>query len=514
MSSAFLALAKLSHFHVRNRIDCESRPADGAALSGRRRAAVGRKDYQMSLNEQTPRSQRETPGVLRRLRRWRRRLFLRRWLFAVVGLITLIYALFFGLDPLIGLAGVAVVAVAAGALPREGILNRRPRRESSRHIVDPLDAVGRLIDGLPEPAIVLSRQGLVLRFNTQAAQAYTALQTGLPVSTAVRHPQLLDAIDNAASHHRHQVVSISEVVPVERWLSAAVSWIGPPGAGPGDPAIFIFLRDLTEQERIGQMRADFVANASHELKTPLASVLGFIETLRGPARDDEKARDQFLGVMAREAERMKRVIDDLLSLSRVEMKAHLRPTDLVEINEVLDYARGSLERLAAERNITIELQRLDRPSYVLGEREGLVQVFENLVNNAIKYGREGGLVRIVAAREGGTEPMLSVSVIDDGPGIPEEHLPRLTERFYRVNVADSRDRGGTGLGLSIVKHVLNRHRGQLRIASNSGEGSRFTVLLPEQKQAGAEKHARAASPRGRANGTLGVSAENHSESIS
>jgi len=440
-----------------------------------------------------------TPSALRRLKRWRRRLYLRRWLIAVVAVVTLIHAAFFGLNPLAGLAGLAVAAAAAGALPREGILKRRPTRDMSRkRTADPLDAIGRAIDGLPEPALVLSRQGIVLRFNAPAAESYEALKTGIPVSTAVRHPQLLDAIDNAASHHRHQVVAINEIVPVERWLSAAVSWIGPPRAGPDDPAIFVFLRDLTEQERIGQMRADFVANASHELKTPLASVLGFIETLRGPAREDETARDEFLSVMAREAERMKRVIDDLLSLSRVEMKAHLRPTDPVEINEILDYVRGSLARIAGDRNISIELQPLEGGGYVLGEREGLIQVFENLVNNAIKYGREDGSVRIVASREDGKDPMLSIAVIDDGLGIDEEHLPRLTERFYRVNITDSRSRGGTGLGLSIVKHVLNRHRGALRITSTPGEGSRFTVLLPEHKQARTEKQALATAPANQA----------------
>jgi len=426
--------------------------------------------------------------MLRTLKRWRRRLYLRRWLAGVFALVTLIFVIASDLSALAGLAGIAAVALAAGALPREGVLKRNRTKDGERgRTAGPLEAIGLLIDGLPEPALVLSRQGVVLRFNQQAAASYSALKIGVPVSTAVRHPQLLDAIDSAASHRRHQVVSLNEVVPVERWLSATVSWIGPPAAGPDDPAVFIFMRDLTEQERIGQMRADFVANASHELKTPLASVLGFIETLRGAAREDEKARDQFLSVMAREAERMKRVIEDLLSLSRVEMKVHLRPTDPVEINEVLDYVRGSLERVAAERNITIELRPFDSPRFVLGEREGLIQVFENLVNNAIKYGRSGGFVRIVASREDGKEPLLSISVIDNGVGIPEEHLPRLTERFYRVNVAASRDRGGTGLGLSIVKHVLNRHRGQLRVASTPGEGSSFTVVLPESARGAAKR---------------------------
>ena len=185
-----------------------------------------------------------------------------------------------------------------------------------------------------------------------------------------------------------------------------------------------------------------------------------------------------------------------------------------EINEVLDYVRGSLERLAEQRDIGIELQPLDGPAYVLGEREGLVQVFENLVNNAIKYGQEGGFVRIVAGREGGKEPMVNVAVIDNGPGIPEEHLPRLTERFYRVNVADSRDRGGTGLGLAIVKHVLNRHRGQLRIVSKPGEGSRFTVLLPEHKQASGKHRTDAASPAEAPIAPPRESAENFAKSIS
>ncbi len=416
-------------------------------------------------------------------RRWRRRLYLRRWLVAVAGAIIAFYVAASDLTVVGGAAGIALVALAAGALPREGVLKRRAGRDATaQNTPDPVDALGRLIEALPEPAMVLTRGGVVLRFNSSAYLTYPALMTGVAVSTVVRHPQLLDAIDNSASHQRHQIVSLNESVPVERWLSASVSWIAPPAAGPNDPAILVFVRDLTEQERIGQMRADFVANASHELKTPLASVLGFIETLRGPARDDDQVREEFLAVMAREAERMKRLINDLLSLSRVEMKAHLRPTDPVELNEVLNFVRGSLRRMAAARQIDLVVEPFDAPAHVLGEREELVQVFENLVNNAIKYGNDGGHVRIVAERQQGKEPELRVSIIDNGVGIPAEHIPRLTERFYRVNVAASRDRGGTGLGLSIVKHILNRHRGHLDIESRVGHGSRFAVELPEYRQ--------------------------------
>jgi len=456
----------------------------------------------------TTRLQRSAP---RWARAWWRRLYLRRWLVCVVAILIVFYVALSDLTLLAGVAGIALVAFAAGTLPREGVLKRRAEREVSRQrFLEISDAMQRVVEGLPEPAMILSRGGTVLGFNAPALESHPSLSRGEAVSAAVRHPQLLDAIDNAGASRRNQVVSVNEVVPVERRLSVAVSWIAPPGAGPDEPAVFLFMRDLTEQERIGQMRADFVANASHELKTPLASVLGFIDTLRGPARKDERARDEFLGVMAHEAERMKRIINDLLSLSRVEMKAHLRPTDPVEINEILDYVRGSLERFAAARDIAIEVQPLPAPAYVLGEREGLIQVFENLVNNAIKYGREGGFVRIVADREPGKEPLLRVAVIDNGVGIPEEHLPRLTERFYRVNVAASRDRGGTGLGLSIVKHVLNRHRGQLQIASSPGQGSRFTVVLPETaRQPVAIREASRNTTGGNGGEAVGVAAGDH-----
>jgi two-component system, OmpR family, phosphate regulon sensor histidine kinase PhoR len=227
------------------------------------------------------------------------------------------------------------------------------------------------------------------------------------------------------------------------------------------------------------MRADFVANASHELRTPLASLLGFVETLQGPARNDAAARDQFLSVMRAQAKRMARLIDDLLSLSRIERNAHIRPDATVDLGSVVGHVTEALAPLARERGVELALERPPGPFDVAGDRDELIRVFENLVENAIKYGSSGGRVEVIlaASPKGSGRSDVAVTVRDHGPGIAAEHLPRLTERFYRVDVTQSRDKGGTGLGLAIVKHILARHRGRLTIESTPGEGASFTVRI-------------------------------------
>jgi two-component system phosphate regulon sensor histidine kinase PhoR len=290
---------------------------------------------------------------------------------------------------------------------------------------------------------------------------------------------LTEAIDRATSARDPIVVDLYERVPLERRVSATITRVSAQSGARGLPAILITFRDQTTTDKLAQMRADFIANASHELRTPLASLRGFVETLQGPAREDPAAREKFLNIMASQAARMTRLIDDLLSLSRVEMKVHLRPTGLVDLNEIASYVAQTLEPLAEGSNAKIEVHALDTPARIRGDREELVQVLQNLVHNALKYGREGGRVDIRLAREPGKPNRVSVAVTDDGPGIAPEHLPRLTERFYRANVATSREKGGTGLGLAIVKHIVNRHRGDLRIASRVGQGSTFTVLFDE-----------------------------------
>jgi two-component system phosphate regulon sensor histidine kinase PhoR len=240
----------------------------------------------------------------------------------------------------------------------------------------------------------------------------------------------------------------------------------------------LVFRDISQEERLAQMRADFIANASHELRTPLTSLRGFIETLQGLARDDPEARNKFLDIMSTQAGRMTRLLDDLLSLSRLEMRAHVAPRGEVEVNGLVREVVDLLQPIAREAGITMTFAGEPAECLIRGDRDELVQVFQNLVQNAIKYG--GSHVDVMVTRTSGTgraRDRVIVEVRDDGPGIAEEHLPRLTERFYRVDVAASRDKGGTGLGLAIVKHVLNRHGGQLRITSTPGAGSTFAVVL-------------------------------------
>jgi two-component system phosphate regulon sensor histidine kinase PhoR len=227
------------------------------------------------------------------------------------------------------------------------------------------------------------------------------------------------------------------------------------------------------------MRADFVANESHELRTPLAALSGFIETLKGSARDDAAARARFLNIMESQATRMARLIDDLLSLSRIELNAHLRPDNPVNLLSVVRQVVDALQTLAKDRGVEISISAPSTALIVPGDRDDLIRVFENLIENALKYGASGKRVEVSLSRVGGAgQPVAVVAVRDYGPGIAAEHLPRLTERFYRVDVAGSRALGGTGLGLALVKHILNRHRGRLTIESRAGEGATFQVRLP------------------------------------
>jgi two-component system phosphate regulon sensor histidine kinase PhoR len=273
-------------------------------------------------------------------------------------------------------------------------------------------------------------------------------------------------------------VEFFERLPADRWSEAVIAPIGGE-TGAGGRLLLMVFHDMTPLRRVEEMRADFVANASHELRTPLASLSGFIDTLQGPARTDTGARERFLGIMKDQADRMARLIDDLLSLSRIELKAHIHPETEVDLASIVRQIADALQLLAHDRGVVIEVDMPPGPLTVLGDRDELIRVVENLIENALKYGASGKRVDIAIGREttaDGDEAVVSVK--DYGPGIAPEHLPRLTERFYRVDVTESRAQGGTGLGLALVKHVLQRHRGRLSIDSALGAGATFTIRLP------------------------------------
>jgi two-component system phosphate regulon sensor histidine kinase PhoR len=392
----------------------------------------------------------------------------------------LLFALAGGLSLKVGLLGLAAAAALAAWIPADDAAAALRAGSQAAAGPDGRRLWRMLIDAMPEPAVALDAAGRIVHANRLAEQQFGTRRAGGHIASMSRDPNLLTAVEQALASGQPQTVQLHWRVPVERRLLATTVPLDPSAALLRDaPALLITFRDLTEQDRLARMRADFVANASHELRTPLAYLKGSVETLQGPARDDAAARETFLRTMAEQAERMSRLVDDLLSLSRVEMREYLPPSGEVDLAAVLADATQALEPMAHKAGVRLSLSCEDGPAPVRGDYDELAQVFQNLVQNAIKYGREGGRVEVRLEREPAAEPgRYRVDVIDDGPGIAAQHLPRLTERFYRVNVAASREKGGTGLGLAIVKHILNRHRGELLIASTLGQGSTFSVVLP------------------------------------
>ena len=332
-----------------------------------------------------------------------------------------------------------------------------------------------IVERLPDPLIVLAADRSVLRANSAAA---TMLGADLPA--VLRHPVLRAAIDRAFTQASPHSVELSLPAPMAREVQATVVPMDPPLADGGRAVVV--LSDRSRERAIERMRADFAANASHELRTPLASLIGFIDTLRGPAKDDPPAQQRFLDIMAEQAARMTRLIDDMLSLSRVELMEHQAPADRVDLVALLQRQVAGFEPRLTERRVTLDASLPPSLPPVLGDADQLAQVAQNLLDNALKYGRDDGTIRVVVELARGARwparPGVVMSVADQGQGIPREHLPRLTERFYRVDKGRSRAVGGTGLGLAIVKHIVNRHRGLLSIESEEAVGTTVSVWLP------------------------------------
>lgn len=388
------------------------------------------------------------------------------------------------LAPAYAVLGFVIVAVAAllGVRGGEDVVGVAQAPVAAARTDEPLQ---RVLAGLADPVIALNPAGRVLAFNEPARALAPTLRQGEPVSLALRMPELSEAVTRAFAEAAPQRFQYSERVPLDRWFEAVAAPLALDAAqrsaepGKADLVLLSF-RDLTPLRRVEEMRADFVANASHELRTPLAALSGFIETLQGSARDDAKAREKFLAIMQAQAWRMARLIDDLLSLSRIELNAHRRPDSAVDLVPIVRQVVDGLQTLARDRGVAVNVEA-SGPLWVQGDRDELVRGLENLVENALKYGATGKRVDVTAAlapaaADGQAEAQ--IKVCDYGPGIAPEHLPRLTERFYRVDVRESRAQGGTGLGLALVKHILARHRGRLTIESTPGAGASFIMHVP------------------------------------
>ena len=405
--------------------------------------------------------------------RWRQRLFAR--LPLLVAVLFVIVALLgfnqLGWLPAL-MAALAVIAFAL-VLPGEEIDFAAVPAGSAQGLADA--GLQHFADALPDTCLVLDGRSIVAYRNGPAAAQFPNLTAGSPIAFLLRAPAILNAIEEVRRRGDPQTVELHQTVPTETWHRTTVA---PLVAGDGGGYLIITLRSLTDEKRLESLRTDFVANASHELRTPLTSLLGFIDTLMGPASKDPAAQAKFLEIMRNQAVRMSKLIEDLLSLSRIEMRQHVRPTTTLDLGLLLREVREGLSSQANEAGVTVEVELPTEPVVVTGDRDELYEVFENLTDNAIKYGADGGKVEIALStvtNRPGFDTL--VSVTDYGLGVEAEHVPRLTERFYRVDVESSRKKKGTGLGLAIVKHILNRHRGQLSIRSKPGQGTRVEVLL-------------------------------------
>jgi two-component system phosphate regulon sensor histidine kinase PhoR len=342
--------------------------------------------------------------------------------------------------------------------------------------------VENIISAIPLPAVVVDARERIMASNAEALTLLGHSAKGRHFATSIRQPAVAEAIeavlqDAQPRQTRYTSNDGTQEVSFEVHCRSVIALTPRPG-------VLVTFQDVTHMEQAGQMRRDFVANVSHELRTPLTALMGFIETLRGPAKDDEAARERFLSIMDNEARRMNRLVGDLLSLSRVEGQERVRPRETLDLLGLLQSTIKSITPLATDAGVALHVDAPNAPITITGDSDQLRQVFTNLIENGIKYGGSGERVDLnvslsdhdPALRAAGVR----VKVIDQGPGIEPVHLPRLTERFYRADSHRSRELGGTGLGLAIVKHIVNRHRGRLRVESELGQGAAFTVILPRK----------------------------------
>jgi two-component system, OmpR family, phosphate regulon sensor histidine kinase PhoR len=380
--------------------------------------------------------------------------------FAPIQIMAMSLALF--VMSLVVLTGLDLVTKQRKHLPQQAI------------VPNALSAI-EVLDVLPNPSIIFDAQGIAMVVNPAAKQTFRGLEAGIGFNQWFRDKIILDALSGVKASGKPASVELVEKRPMERAFRVDIAAIDP-AADLATGAFLMVFNEHTEALRVDRMRADFIANASHELRTPLTAVTGFLETLQGPARNDAVNRERFIALMLEQTQRMARLIDDLLSLSRFETRSAPAKLQQVDLGLLAGTTVDALAGLATQHHVKIKNALSPDTVMVEGDPDELTQVLQNLIENAIKYGAAGGTIEIGAANPNAREKGFFVR--DFGVGIPSEHIPRLTERFYRVDVEASRQQKGTGLGLAIVKHILTRHRARLVIESRLGEGSTFSILFP------------------------------------
>ena len=417
-----------------------------------------------------------------------------RWMLLCIAGIFVIFALNWPDGWVLLSLGYAAIVILTGFFPRA---RRRLSRTATRYRATPRSMwpdtqVKLFVDSVPEPGMVLDGDGVVRHINTPMSEAFGSVSLGDPITFKFRELAIIEAIERVQMSGQVATVPYQVKFPTERHFLIHIAPITLPrsvsqntsGEEQKPDFMFVIMFDQTERFRVDQLRSDFIANVSHELRTPVASLTGFIETLLGPARDDEASRERFLKIMLEQAHRMNRLVDDLLSLSRIEMRSHVRPREVVDLTQVVHHVCDVMAPLAKGVNLEIKTDLPSQPMFVRGDKDELVQVLQNLVENACKYGDagdhidiRGGLADAPTGLQHKNTQWYQLVVQDYGKGIAAEHLPRLTERFYRVDADESKKKMGTGLGLAVVKHILTRHEAHLKIDSIPGEGASFTVSL-------------------------------------
>lgn len=397
------------------------------------------------------------------------------------------------IDPVLGFICAASIAWGALALANrnEPDPDAALAEEEEAGAADGADpafpvASGRLlVEKLPVPLLILSRTGRLTYANLAAQLLLPRLVIGQHFAHIIRAPAFVEAISATLADGCDRSFEFTSYEGNERHFEARASMTASDGQFGPEASVIVQVEDRTQAHKAEQLRSDFIANASHELRTPLASIIGYIETLQNHARDDPEARERFLSIMARESHRMQRLVDDLMSLSRIELNEHVNPVERLSLSNVAIDCASVFQAMAEREGVRLVVELEPDESEVIGDRDQLAQVFTNLIDNAMKYSGTGAEIRVHRAEPSPAHPgRIGISVSDTGPGIPRDKIHRLTERFFRVSVNQSRNKGGTGLGLAIVKHILNRHKGRIEILSEIGRGSTFTVWLPRAASGG------------------------------